>query len=181
MGDETRIDIAIILSEFEIKYKLGLNLNEMVVTHIGIKKIKKQNILIIVLVVIILIKIGIYNQDRIYDGYLHYKYHFHTSNMKEIDISDIDEVLNDKQDYFIYIGSEECPSCVSLIDNVKSVLNETDVKDIYYLPIDMSKDFMDDRFNEIFEQHSLETIPALIIKDEAEEISYTTTDIRNFK
>jgi len=129
----------------------------------------------------LLAKICVCNKNKISSVYSHYKYKYYTSSMEKIDINDIDGILNSNQDYYIYIGSPKCPSCISLIDNVRFIIDNNSINKVYYLSLDISMDFSDDRIDKIFEEYSLDTIPALIMKDGVNVVGFTTNDIRNFE
>lgn len=145
------------------------------------KILNLQNGIIAVLLLIVLAKVGVYHKETISDIYSEQRYKYIVSRMDSVNIGKIDGILQNEKNFYLYIGSEQCPSCVRLIKNVKEIAKDNGVDKIYYLPINMPEDFSDDRIDKLFEENSLETIPALIFNDGKQITSISTQEIREYK
>lgn len=84
-----------------------------------------------------------------------------------------DKILNDKSDFFIYVGRPSCPYCKIFLPNLKkSIINED--YSVYYYNTDEQK--YDERFDKVLTQLNITSVPILIYMKDGQTIDIIEFD-----
>lgn len=78
------------------------------------------------------------------------------SMMNEKEVTEIETLLENKEDFIFLLTSEDCPYCIDLLPTISKNVNENDAMPIYYVKRENDKDSV------IKELLDAETIPFLI-------------------
>lgn len=77
---------------------------------------------------------------------------------KKTDIKELNNKIDKKDNFVVYLGRKTCPYCVMLIPDLKDIMNEIG-QETYYLDVENTSNEMDD----FFKKYKLEYVPSLLV------------------
>lgn len=96
------------------------------------------------------------------------KYKSQVKAFKKVEVAEINSMIEEKKDFNLYIGRENCPYCLILAPQLAELAKNENVE-VYYLDTINTTVEMDN----FFKEYKLEYVPSLLIftEDNAEEVA----------
>lgn len=71
------------------------------------------------------------------------------SSINEIDYKKFNDLINQKKNFILYIGSTSCHNCNEFKPKLESVANENNISNIYYIDLDKLSTNEKNNFNKV--------------------------------
>lgn len=82
------------------------------------------------------------------------------SNFEAVEVSEIEEMLENSEQFILYIGRESCPACVDFVPLLSEVSNKNDIQ-IYYL--DSTDSEGNTELSKLRNRYDIEFVPSLLV------------------
>ena len=92
------------------------------------------------------------------------------NSVKEISYSDFDKMINNHEDFIIYVGSATCENCKEFSPKFNNIIKEYNIEDVYYVDLDKFSDDEKSKLNKIINISGTPTVA--FIDDGTEESSF---------
>ncbi len=86
------------------------------------------------------------------------KYKSQVKAFKKVEVAEINSMIEEKKDFNLYIGRENCPYCLILAPQLEELVKNEKIE-VYYLDTVNTTDEMDNFFRE----YKLEYVPSLLV------------------
>ncbi|MDO5026561.1 MAG: thioredoxin family protein [Tissierellia bacterium] len=128
---------------------------------------KKRNLLILLVALLMILAACGANATDSSKGYTEKDYDQSVKAFKKVDIKELNEKVDNKDDFVVYLGRKTCPFCLKLVPDLEDIMKELG-QDTYYLDVEETNKEMD----AFFDKYNLEYVPSLLVfkQGQAEEV-----------
>lgn len=111
---------------------------------------KKRIVVLLVALITLLSLVACQSQED--------KYKSQVKAFKKVDVAEIKSMIEEKKDFNLYLGRENCPYCLILAPQLEELVKNEKIE-VYYLDTVNTTDEMDNFFRE----YKLEYVPSLLV------------------